>query len=271
MSEEEEKLVGGNVADGVVRIGSTVRKPATAATPAVQALLAHLHSVGFAGAPQSLGFDEHGRQVLEFIPGSMWNRDQQKTLADLRKVGALIRELHDATASFSPPALAHWQALSIPDGCEIICHNDLAPWNLLCNADRWAFIDWDNAAPGTRLWDLAWATISFPPVEPGCDLSIAATAIHEIVDGYRLQPFDYCKLPRLMVARARAASDLLMEGAWTGQQPWARLYAEGHDRYWGPVAGYISCNVSLLQGMLASLSAGRSGSGTVSLPQIFRS
>ncbi len=252
---EEEKLIGGNVADLVVRIGSTVRKPATVATPAVQALLAHFHSVGFFGAPQGLGLDERGRQVLEFVPDAMWDRKHQNTLADLRRVGVLIRSLHDATASFIPPEFAEWNALSVPDGHDIICHNDLAPWNLVCGADRWAFIDWDNAAPGTRLWDLAWAAISFPPVEPDCDLSVAATAIHAIVDGYRLQPSEYGKLLRLMAERARAGSDLLLEGARTGQQPWARLYAEGHDRYWGPVSGYISRNVSILEGMLVSLSA----------------
>ena len=71
---EEEKLVGGKVAKSVVRVGSTVRKPATLAAPAVQALLAHLHRAGYHGAPQGLGFDEFGRQVLEFVPGSMWDR-----------------------------------------------------------------------------------------------------------------------------------------------------------------------------------------------------
>ncbi|MGO9501254.1 MAG: hypothetical protein ACLPUO_06690 [Streptosporangiaceae bacterium] len=25
----------------------------------------------------------------------------------------------------------------------------------------------------------------------------------------------------------------------TGAQPWARLYAEGHGRHWGPAADYI--------------------------------
>ncbi|MBB5065931.1 phosphotransferase enzyme family protein [Granulicella mallensis] len=253
---EEEKLVGGNVSDSVVRIGSTVRKPATVATPAVQALLTHLHSVGFAGAPQGLGLDERGRQVFEFIPGAMWDRKQQNTLADLRRVGALIRSLHDATASFTPPRSAEWNTLSVPDGHDILCHNDLAPWNLVCGADRWAFIDWDNAAPGTRLWDLAWATISFPPVEPDCDLSVAATAIHAIVEGYRLPPSEYGKLLRLMATRARAGSDLLVQGARTGQQPWVRLYAEGHDKYWGPVSNYIDRSASILEGMLVSLSAG---------------
>lgn len=37
--ETEEELTGGNVADRVVRIGSTVRKPALAHTAGVEAVL----------------------------------------------------------------------------------------------------------------------------------------------------------------------------------------------------------------------------------------
>jgi hypothetical protein len=38
----EQALDGGNVSDGVVRVGDTVRKPAGFWTPSVEALLAHL-------------------------------------------------------------------------------------------------------------------------------------------------------------------------------------------------------------------------------------
>jgi hypothetical protein len=40
--EEASPLSGGNVADEVVRVGDTVRKPAGFWTPAVEALLSHL-------------------------------------------------------------------------------------------------------------------------------------------------------------------------------------------------------------------------------------
>jgi hypothetical protein len=52
-------------------MGSTVRKPVVAATPAVEALLDHLAGVGFRGAPRTLGLDEIGRHVLEYVPGSL--------------------------------------------------------------------------------------------------------------------------------------------------------------------------------------------------------
>ena len=70
MTGTQTPLSGGNMSSGVVRSGDTVRRPAGPWTPAVHALLAHLHDVGFRGAPRPLGIDERGREVLPFIPGT---------------------------------------------------------------------------------------------------------------------------------------------------------------------------------------------------------
>jgi hypothetical protein len=70
MSDLEERLYGGNVADSVVRVGATVRKPVTSAIRGGEALLEHLFEVGFRGAPRTLGRDEKGRHVLEYAPGA---------------------------------------------------------------------------------------------------------------------------------------------------------------------------------------------------------
>ena len=61
--------MGGNVAAAVVRSGDTVRKPWTAATPAVHAFLRHLRDKRVPGVPEVLGRDERGRQVLAYVPG----------------------------------------------------------------------------------------------------------------------------------------------------------------------------------------------------------
>lgn len=58
MVDDEEVLPGGNVAAEVVRVGQTVRKPATEATPAVAALLHYLKAAGFDGSPEHLGVDD---------------------------------------------------------------------------------------------------------------------------------------------------------------------------------------------------------------------
>ena len=42
-------LAGGDVTEGVVRVGDTVRRPVGPHSPLVHALLAHLESAGFEG------------------------------------------------------------------------------------------------------------------------------------------------------------------------------------------------------------------------------
>jgi Ser/Thr protein kinase RdoA (MazF antagonist) len=103
--------------------------------------------------------------VLRFIPGTLaWGEGFRllQPASELGRAGRLIRGFHDAVAGFVPPAGARWQ-VSIPaDRAEIIAHHDLAPWNLVVG-DQWRFIDWDMAAPGSRLWDLAWASLGLIP------------------------------------------------------------------------------------------------------------
>lgn len=251
-SGHEEQLTGGNTAESVLRLGSTVRKPVTPSTPAVHSFIAHLRAAGFEAVPEVFGLDDQGRQVLEYVPGSLFD-SKTHTPSELRRVGAIIREFHRAAVSFQMPEAAQWNIRCHPDRQEVICHNDLAPWNLICGPDRWVFIDWDGAAPATRLWDLAWSAISFPPFEPECDLTTAVTAMHDLLDGYGLDRSSYTELIRLMVRRARAEHDLIVEGAGMDQLPWVRRHAEGHHHYWGPVADYIDRNASAIEALLISL------------------
>src|ERR1700753_2437604 len=101
MTGTEVPLHGGNMSGPVVRVGDTVRRPAGPWTPAVHALLAHLHDAGFEGAPRPLGLDSSGREVLTFIPGTVAWPDGFHLLDDdraLRRAARLIREFHDAVA-----------------------------------------------------------------------------------------------------------------------------------------------------------------------------
>ena len=238
----EYELTGGNVTACVARVGSTVRKPATAATPAIEAFLDHLTAAGFAGAPRSLGRDEAGRHVLEYVPGAMADAMPAMTLDELRRVGRMIRELHDAAASFQPPPEARWDVVIPPDREELICHHDLAPWNLVRDGDRWVFIDWDGSGPGSRLWDLGYAAHGFIPLHPDGDPRVDAPRLRALVDGYGLDARRRRELPALISAHTRGMFDLLRTSAETEVQPWARLYAEGHGGYWGAAADYVDAH-----------------------------
>jgi Ser/Thr protein kinase RdoA (MazF antagonist) len=243
LMDAEEALAGGNVAALVARVGATVRKPVTAATPAVHALLDHLAAAGFDGAPRALGLDATGRQVLEYIAGDTADTLPAMTGAQLGRVGALIRRLHDAIATFDAPQDASWEVVIPPDRQELICHNDLAPWNLVCDGERTVFIDWDGAGPGSRLWDLAYAAHGFVPLAPGGDPAVDGGRLRALVDGYGASEQERLELPELIEAHTRGMAELLRASAVTGAQPWARLHAEGHADHWGPAADYIGAHL----------------------------
>jgi len=248
----EVPLAGGNVAASVVRIGGTVRKPATPATPAVHALLRHLDEVGFEGAPHAFGLDEQGRQVLEYVPGQLAHALPPLDDSGLRRAGRLIREFHDAAASFVPPPDAAWDVVIRPDSEDLVCHHDLAPWNLVRDGDRWVFIDWDGAGPGSRLWDLGYAAHGFVPLAPDGDPAADSPRLRALADGYGLDPDQRACLPELIAAHVRGMHDLLVRGAATGVQPWARLHAESHASYWSRAAGYVEANLDTWRSALGS-------------------
>ncbi|MEU1623085.1 aminoglycoside phosphotransferase family protein [Streptomyces sp. NPDC005722] len=145
----------------VVRVGDTVRRPAQSWTPTVHALLRHLESVGFPYAPRPLGFDEQGREVLTFIHGESGPQGWAKVVEDqgLSAFAQLLRDYHDATAGFSPPAEAAWSDSSLAPGeGEVICHGDFGPWNVVWQGNRpVGIIDWDFARPAPRMHDVAYA------------------------------------------------------------------------------------------------------------------
>lgn len=165
-----EKLTDGFCTSTVVRVGGTVRRSAGPTSPTVHALLQHLERKGFRGAPRSYGFDDAGYHVLEFIEGQAASgRPPSYVWHDsvLMDVTRLTRAFHDAVADFKAPSWAAWGAAVPSAPAEIVCHNDLAPWNTVFRQRRpIAFIDWDSLAPGTRLWDLAYLVWHWVPLLP---------------------------------------------------------------------------------------------------------
>src|SRR5258708_3224514 len=158
---EGEELTGGKLTR-VTRVGETVRRAAGPGTPAVHALLRHLADVGFPGAPRVLDLDaDRGIEVLSYIPGMVGIAPPLdpavQTDAALVAAARLIRRLHDAVATFSPPPDARWQFMEdAPRVGPVICHNDIAAYNLVYSGgEPVALIDSDFAAPADPAWDLA--------------------------------------------------------------------------------------------------------------------
>jgi len=162
------RLAGGNVG-GAVRIGATVRRAKGPWTPAVHALLAHLHAAGLDAVPRVLGEDERGREVLTYLPGRVVDVDTDTASVRLL-VDAMgwLRRFHDAVDGFSHPG--PWRTTRRPlRAGEVVCHHDFAPYNCAVSSsavgDRLVGVfDWDMAGPGTRLEDLAFAAWNWVPL-----------------------------------------------------------------------------------------------------------
>ena len=171
-----EPLEGDGVTPGIVRIGDTVRRPLRPFSLTVQAYLAHLRDAGFTGAPEPLGVDEQGREVLSFVPGDVpRNPLPPDTAGDevLVALARLIRSLHGASAGWAPPPDAVWggtpsTAGQVSGPTELVSHRDYYPGNVVFRAGLpVALIDFDLAKPTTRLYDVAnalwyWAPLRAP-------------------------------------------------------------------------------------------------------------
>ncbi|MGP2440817.1 phosphotransferase family protein [Streptomyces sp. JW3] len=181
----EVPLPGGLV-NTVVRVGDTVRRPAPARAAFVRGLLRLLEAEGWDGAPRFLGVDERGREVLGHLDGHVaWQPRQPAAVGSDQSLAAaarLVRAFHDLTAG-TPLAGAR----------EVVCHNDLAPRNTVyrpVGGDGLrpvAFIDWDLAAPGARVHDIAHLCRQFLALGPSvADATKAARRIRLIADAYGL-------------------------------------------------------------------------------------
>ncbi|MCP9486394.1 MAG: GrpB family protein [Gaiellaceae bacterium MAG52_C11] len=153
---EEIPLVGGDVNE-VVRVGDTVRRPPQPS--GVRELLCWYETVGFDGAPRFLGFDDKGREVLSYVEGEPAFAPVPSSDRVVEGIGKLLRRAHDAQAGFQPRANAQWDThVAGSERGEIIGHLDLFWTNVIFrDGHPCALIDWELAAPTTRVLEVALA------------------------------------------------------------------------------------------------------------------
>ena len=147
----------------VYRRGDVVIRETGPWAPTVHSLLRHLEGVGFAASARLVGsgFDDHGRETLRYIEGE-FTQPGPWTLEGVSAVGQMLRDLHEATASYRPPSDSVWgpwfgRDIGGPD--RVIGHCDVAPWNIVARDGLpVALIDWDFSGPVDPLVELAQAS-----------------------------------------------------------------------------------------------------------------
>ncbi|SBT91105.1 Phosphotransferase enzyme family protein [Streptomyces sp. DI166] len=181
-----EHFLDGGAVNQVVRVGATVRRTPSPRVPYVHSLLAHFERHGWPGAPRFLGTDDQGRETLGHIEGraalSAGERAAVRTDEALTRIARMVREFHDLT-----------HGTPLAGDADVVCHNDLAPKNTVYDRHGRprAFIDWDLAAPGERVHDIAHVCWQYLDLGPGVtDVPEAGRRIALVRDAYGAADLD---------------------------------------------------------------------------------
>lgn len=229
-------LRGGYTNDGKVeRVGDTVRRPWRETSPATAALLTHLRDVGFDGAPRFLGRDDDGREVLSYVAGEAAIEPHPPwALTDAALVGVarLLRRFHDAVATFDPAGHAWPHTVPERFRAGTISHNDPNLDNVVFVAgEAVALIDFDLAAPGSPVWDVACAARLWAPLRDPSDVPHGRSLqrLRLFLDAYELPAADRGRVIDAMV-EAHAWCYRIVSGALrNGHEPFERMWRAGGE------------------------------------------
>ena len=217
---------------------NVVERPAKPWTETVHALLKHLRVAGLP-VPDPLN-TSGGVEHVSLIPGEAgadaWAH--QLSNESVRSAGQLLRQVHDATVGWVPPADAQWAVPFSPG--DVICHGDPQPANFAWrDGIAVGLFDWDVARPGNRLSDVAYALEWFAPFEDdptelrlrGFDGTLDRRArIAAFLGGYGWDgPLNVVSA---VVARQKTAIDEVIYLGELGHQPQAEWVAAGWPDRW---------------------------------------
>ncbi len=240
---EEIPLPGGDVTEGVVRLGDTVRRPLGDHSDQVHLVLRHLEARGFDGAPRLLGIDDRGREILTFVDGEVAGRPWPSWVGDLergRSVARLLRRLDDAMLDLGLPDGA--TAGPRPEGSPepvgppptFLGHRDVTPENTVFrDGVAFALIDFDLTRPSSRVDEVVnllqwWGGWQAPEDrDPAFDGVDVAERGRELVDAYGMDAEDRAWLVPASISNAERSWFSMRDRARRLGGGWARMWDEG--------------------------------------------
>jgi hypothetical protein len=251
--EEEQVLAGGNLTR-VVRVGSTVRRTAGEWTPMVHDLLDHLRGTHFDLAPEPLGIDEQGREILSYLPGEtvtdrpwprwLWHDDLLVQAAE-----ALAR-YHHAVAGYRPGVVSSRLGTTVLGPGDVVCHNDFAPYNCTFSSGRLTGVfDWDLVCAAPPLHDLAQLAWQWLPLHAPCEELAwrtphgTARRLRLLLEAYGAD--DSCRLDgaggfvEAVIDRVEATRSGILQRAADGEEVFRRLEREGHTEEMARAVDFI--------------------------------
>ena len=241
----EEPLAGGDVTEGVVRVGDTVRRPVSGVSESVRQVLGHLESVRFAGAPRFHGVDAKGRDILDFIDGQVAGRPWPAWVADparIASVARLVRAFDDAMEPLGVPSWATGlrqpdvlgMPASIAEAPTLVAHLDITPENVVFrDARAAALIDFDLIRPASRAEEVANMLLWWGGWMPEADREAASRHLDPIetgsliVETYGLDVAARSTLVEISINGADRSWFLMKSRAEMLGGGWQRMWEEG--------------------------------------------
>jgi aminoglycoside phosphotransferase (APT) family kinase protein len=260
---DENALQGGLVNAGrVTRRGDVVRRPAPPHAAALHAYFAELRDAGFDGVPRAFSLSA-GYEELEFVHGEValtpypdWALGENA----LAEAGRLLRRMHDASAAVPLPQGSDWPTeFADPEGGSVLCHNDFCPENVVFRDGKAiAAIDFDFAAPGRPLWDVAFAAWYWVPTLPpraaeaegmaGLD---PARRLRVFADACGLDAAERPALLELLPAVVEANRRFVDGRVAAGDPVFTRLDGERDSGRWDDCLGWLdACRADLLSALM---------------------
>ncbi|MFC8683140.1 phosphotransferase [Microbacterium ureisolvens] len=236
MSQDTEPLGGGAVNDGrVLREGQTVRRPLPANAPTLHALLRFVRSRSDVEVPGPLRVEDR-TEILTYVAGEVGLSPYAPwvgTRNSLVTVATLLRRFHDATVGWQPPSDAAWStAFADPAGGSVICHNDVCIENVVFrDGSAAALIDFDFAAPGRRVWDVAmtaryWVPMTHPTLPAAVERGVEDPVgrLRTFVDAYGLRDGDRRILAGVLLEAEEASRRFVAEQAASGSPAFVAMW-----------------------------------------------
>jgi len=242
---EEELLYGGVAnAGAVVRQGSHVLRPSNQHSATIHRALSSLRATGFEGASYPVGIDADGRERLEFIDGDVplppypdWARSDEA----LESVAHLMRGVHDASMAINLTSGTWSMEMADPRGGPVLCHNDVCLENVVFRDGRAiALLDFDFAAPGRRVFDVASFARMCVPIDDeinagrlGWLSQDSPSRLRLVADAYGLETTERLELLRILGNSIDRGGEFVRRRVEAGEPGFVKMWEEmgGSERF----------------------------------------